>query len=424
MGGNLPATQHLVHASNATISEATRNGPLRRGSTPLCCDIRIPFTNLRVPAVLMRYDRVCIESFGYELPEELVSSEEIEQRLAPLYDRLRLPAGRLELITGIRERRFWPKGMLPSEKSIASGQRAIAAAAIKPSDIGALVHGSVCRDHLEPATACRVHHGLGLADECVVYDVSNACLGLLNGIVQVANMIELRQIRAGLVVGTEGSRERVENTIDHLNHETTLTRNQLKRAIASLTIGSASCAVLLVDRELSRSGNRLTSAAVRTNTEHHQLCHSGRDEAVSDGMTPLMDTDSETLMHAGIETGREAFSRFLKTSGWQRADIDKTFCHQVGITHRNLMFEQMGLNTRLDFTTVETLGNTGSVALPVTMAIGIEEGWLSAKDRVALMGIGSGINTVMLGVEWQTAPVKMGLVSAKSPSIVSPVAST
>ena len=52
---------------------------------------------------------------------------------------------------------------------------------------------------------------------CLVYDVSNACLGMLNGMVQVANLIELGQIRAGLVVGTEDSRSLVESTIDALN---------------------------------------------------------------------------------------------------------------------------------------------------------------------------------------------------------------
>ena len=372
----------------------------------------------------MRYERVAIESFGYELPSEVVTSDEIEQRLSPLYDRLRLPHGRLELITGVRERRFWRPGTLPSKKSIASGHKAIETSGIDRGEIEVLIHGSVCRDHLEPATACSVHHGLDLPQDAFVYDVSNACLGLLNGIVQIANMIELGQVRAGLAVGTEGSRELVENTIKHLNEDATLTRNQLKRAIASLTIGSASCAVLLVDRDLSRTGNLLTSAIARTNTQHHRLCHSGRDEAVSTGMAPLMDTDSETLMHAGIETGREAFTRFLHTSGWQRPDIDKTFCHQVGLTHRNLMFEQLDLDTGLDFTTVETLGNTGSVAMPITMAIGAEQGHLAPKDRVAMLGIGSGINTLMLGVQWQTAPVKLEMVGSTPADAPYPIAST
>src|SRR5262245_21193736 len=146
----------------------------------------------------MRYSNVCLESFGYTLPQEIVSSDEIERRLESLYARLRLPSGRLELMTGIRERRFWPRGTLPSQISAISARRAIEVAEIDPREIGALVHGSVCRDHLEPATACAIHHALALRRDSLIYDVSNACLGLLNGVVQLANMIELGQIRAGL----------------------------------------------------------------------------------------------------------------------------------------------------------------------------------------------------------------------------------
>src|SRR3954470_14533961 len=115
----------------------------------------------------MRYQRVCLEAFGYTLPEEVVTSEELERWLAPAYERLRLPAGRLELMTGIRERRFFPAGTRPGQVSIESGRRAIAAAGLDPTEIGALVHGSVCRDYLEPATACGVHHALGLPAGCL-----------------------------------------------------------------------------------------------------------------------------------------------------------------------------------------------------------------------------------------------------------------
>src|SRR5262245_49025520 len=101
----------------------------------------------------MKYRNVCLESLGYTLPDEIVSSDEIERRLEPLYARLRLSPGRLELMTGIRQRRFWPRGTLPSQASIVSCRRAIESAGIDRREIGALIHGSVCRDHLEPATA-------------------------------------------------------------------------------------------------------------------------------------------------------------------------------------------------------------------------------------------------------------------------------
>ncbi|MFW6170103.1 MAG: 3-oxoacyl-ACP synthase III [Planctomycetota bacterium] len=353
----------------------------------------------------MRYQKVCIEALGYTLPDEVVRSDEIERGLQPLYKRLRLQEGRLELMTGISERRFWTAGTLPSDKSVESAEKAIAAAGIDRRRIGVLIHASVCRDHLEPATACRVHHCLQLSPHCMVYDVSNACLGIINGMVQIANMIELGQTRAGIVVGTESGRHLVEHTIEFLNASTSLTRRQLKTAVASLTIGSGSCAVLLVDRELSRTGNRLAAGTVRAHTENHQLCQSGRDEAVSGGMTPLMDTDSEQLMRQGIRTGAETFADFLAETGWTREQIDRSFCHQVGTTHRKLMLEAFGLDERIDFATVNWLGNTGSVALPMTMAIALEQGLVKRGERVGMLGIGSGINSLMLGAQWQTSLV-------------------
>ena len=42
----------------------------------------------------------------------------------------------------------------------------------------------------------------------------------------------------------------------------------------------------------------------------------------------------------------------------------------------------------------------GGNSAPVTMALGIEEGILAEGDKSALLGIGSGINCLMLGVEW------------------------
>jgi acyl-CoA:acyl-CoA alkyltransferase len=348
----------------------------------------------------MRYQNVCLEAISYTMPDDIVTSDEIEARLEPLYTRLKLPQGRLELMTGIRERRFWPPGMLPSEKSVETAEKAICAAGIERRHIGALIHGSVCRDFLEPATASGVHHRLGLPENCMVYDVSNACLGLLNGMVQVANMIELGHIRAGVVVGTESGRALVENTIRELNTNTSLSRNDIKLSVASLTIGAGSAAVLLCHRDLSRKGNRLLGGVMRTNTTQHHLCQSGRDESADAQMQPLMQTDSETLMREGIATGRLAFDDFLVEMGWQRSNINKTFCHQVGKAHQKLLFETLGLELKIDYSTLEYLGNTGSVAAPTTAAIGIENGWINPGENVAMMGIGSGINVIILGFEW------------------------
>jgi 3-oxoacyl-[acyl-carrier-protein] synthase-3 len=349
----------------------------------------------------MNYENVCLEAITCTLPEERLTSEELESRLEPLYRRLRLPEGRLELMTGIRQRRLWPRGVLPGDRSILTGKKLLEVTGFPPEEIGVLIHGSVCRDFLEPATACKVHQQLGLPEQCSVYDVSNACLGLLSGMVQVANQIELGQIEAGLIVGTESSRGLLEATIDHLNTEMSLTRKNVKPAFASLTIGSGSAAILLTHRDRSRTGNRLLGGVTRANTSQCHLCRSDTDRAGGDAMNPLMWTDSEMLMQQGVATAKVAFDDFLDTLGWSRDAIDKTFCHQVGRAHQKLLFEQLRLPLDLNFSTLEYLGNTGAVALPTAASLGIQSGFLESGDRVALLGIGSGINVVMLGIEWR-----------------------
>lgn len=370
----------------------------------------------------MRYQHVFLESLGYTLPDEVVTSAEIETRLTPLYERLRLPAGRLELMTGISERRFWPRGTKPSQVSVASARAALGAAGIDSGQIGALVHASVCRDQLEPATACDVHRHLGLRDDCLIYDVSNACLGFLNGLVQLANAIELGQIRAGLVVCTESGRDLVEATIDQLNHDATLTRTEMKLAMASLTIGSASVAGLVVHRSLSRAGNRLLGGVARCGTQHSDLCRGDHAPAGQQGGVQhggmLMRTDAEQLLDAGVAVAREAFGEFLQQTQWQAADIHHTFCHQVGVAHRRRMLETLGLDAARDFSTVEWLGNTGSAALPVTLARAMQAGAVTPDSHVALLGIGSGINTLMLAADWQESRVGQGNFTGPTPPTI------
>ena len=125
-------------------------------------------------------------------------------------------------------------------------------------------------------------------------------------------------------------------------------------------------------------------------------------------MQPLMHTDSELLLKQGIKTGVDTFARFLEESNWDRAAIDRTVCHQVGVAHRKLMLDSLGLSSENDFATFGFLGNTGAAALPSAFAIGCKEGFFGSGDKVAWLGIGSGINSTMMGIHWNESRVKGG----------------
>lgn len=354
----------------------------------------------------MQFENVCLESVGYVLPAEQVTSAAIEEQLADVYERLHLPAGRLELMTGIKERRFFAPRTLPGQFSARAAQLAVEAAELPRDAYGALIHGSVCRDQMEPATANMVHHVAGLPEHTLVLDVSNACLGLLNGAVILAQMIELGQIKAGVVVGAELGRNLVEGTIATLKADTGLTRKSIKPAFASLTIGSASVAMTLCHRSLSQRKTGLIGGVWKNDTAAHELCAGGGDTSSTDDRRPLMATDSEALLEAGIRLAERTWEDAKTELGWSQDSIQHAFTHQVGKAHRSLLLERLGLPGDCDYPIHDRFGNTGAVALPLSLALGAEAGHVPAGSPVALLGIGSGLNSLMLGLDWQSLAVK------------------
>jgi acyl-CoA:acyl-CoA alkyltransferase len=64
------------------------------------------------------------------------------------------------------------------------------------------------------------------------------------------------------------------------------------------------------------------------------------------------------------------------------------------------LFERLGLDPSLDLPTVDFLGNTGAAALPTAFSLGIEQKRIQPGNHVALLGIGSGLNALMLGLQW------------------------
>ena len=305
----------------------------------------------------MKFENVCIESLAVALPEEIWTSTQIEEQLRPLYERLKLPAGRLELMTGIRERRMWPAGTRPSDASAKAGRAVLAKSSLRAEQVELFIHGAVSRDMLEPATASFAHRGIGLPGSAQIFDVSNACLGFLNSLTIAAAMIESGQIRCAMVVAGENGRPLVEQTLRTLL-EQPLTRNEIKPYFANLTIGSGAVGAIVCHRSLVKGpAHRLLGGVARAATEHSDLCKGDTHGAEA----LAMQTDSEQLLLAGVALAKETWTEFTARQG---SEFARFICHQVGSTHRRKLYEALGLDLAKDFSTFETLGTTGSVALP------------------------------------------------------------
>jgi len=343
----------------------------------------------------VKFENTVIESMAYYLSDNEVTSNDIENRLKPLYQKLNLPEGRLELMTGIQARKMWPIGTKPSDLSTQAALNLLEKSKVQKTEIDLLIHASVCRDFLEPATASVVHANLSLSKNCMIFDLSNACLGVINAMVIAANMIERGAIKNALIVSGENGGPLLESTIKELLNNPTIDRKNIKKYIANLTIGSAATAIMLTHKSLSPVSPKIIGGAIQTDSSANHLCR-------GDGNTHelIMQTDSEELLKYGIALASSTWKELCEKINWTNQTPDLVLTHQVGSAHEKLSHECVGMSHKNTFKTYPFLGNTGSSALPITLMKAHEADQIKSGDKIAMLGIGSGLSSIMLGVEW------------------------
>ena len=279
---------------------------------------------------------------------------------------------------------------MPSQVAAEAGQKALDQAGILPEQIGLLLSTSVCRDYLEPSVASIVHGTLGLPARCLNFDVGNACLAFLNGMTIAANMIERGQIEYALIVDGEGSRAIGEATVARLAAPTS-TPQDLRDDFATLTLGSGAAAMLLCRDEIASSTRRFRGGVSLAASEWNHLCR---------GTPERMITDAGQLLKAGVALAKRTFHLATDVLGWRREDLDELILHQVGSIHMATLLGELDLPLSRAHVTYSEYGNIGPAAIPFTLKKSSQAGRIFPRDRVALMGIGSGLNCAMMEITW------------------------
>lgn len=333
-----------------------------------------------------RYRDTAVLSVAVAEAPIVVTSAELDERLAPAYERTGLRPGMLEALAGIAERRWWPEDVTFADAAAMAGAKALAEAGLDPQAVGLLIDTSVCRDHLEPSAAVDVHEQLGLGTACLNFDLSNACLGFLNGMHLAALMIDSGQVDYALVVDGEGSRRTQEATVARLNGPDT-TRADILENFASLTLGSGGAAMVLGRASRHPEGHRFVGGVSRAATQYNRLCIGDLDG---------MQTDSRALLEAGVELAREAWAEALTVFDW--TDLDWYVIHQVSQVHTAAITEALSIDPTRTPTIFSTRGNVGPASIPFTLALHADQ--FETGQRIACMGIGSGLNAAVVELAW------------------------
>lgn len=335
---------------------------------------------------VFRYRETSVLAVAAVDAPEIVTSAQIDEWLAPAYEHAGLRGGMLEQLAGIVERRWWPSDVTFADAAAMAGAKALAEAGVNPADVGLLIDTSVCRERLEPSASVDVHRQLGMSTACMNFDLSNACLGFMSGMQLAATMIDAGQIDYALIVDGEGSRYTQQVTIERLNAGGA-TREDILENFATFTLGSGGAAMVLGRASLHSQGHRFVGGVTRAATEYNQLCL---------GDLEGMRTDSRALLEAAVVLARDTWTDARAHFDWD--DLDMYVIHQVSKMHTEAITRALEIDPQCVPQSFPTRGNIGPASIPFTLALNSEG--LTSGDRIACMGIGSGLNSAVIEIEW------------------------
>jgi 3-oxoacyl-(acyl-carrier-protein) synthase III len=330
-----------------------------------------------------------IAGTGIYLPEERVTTRELMREIQS-QERFGVSYEWLERVTGIKEKRVTPPGILPSDMAVAAAKEAMERAKVTAREIDAIIYTGLTRDYLEPATAHIVQAKLG-ATNAIVFDVSNACHGFMNGIHVMDALIATRQVNNGLVVTGEQGSVFTRRSLETLKKTTE--RDQFMCWAAGLTVGDAGAAVVLGPKVAPDTG--IISFMLQSQGQHASLCTAGdtwTKGAWFADMTAIV-AEAGALIKAMFD---ELMYRRLK---WQIQDLTRCLIHQIG-TGAFQIHKRLGVPSDIMPKTVDLLGNLITASIPLSIHRCATNREIGLGDKIFLSGQGSGISLSQAGVIW------------------------
>lgn len=339
----------------------------------------------------MRFDNVAIYGVSHIDAPHVITSKSIEDKFAPLAEKIGFNPVRIEEVTGIKERRFFDEGTQPSDVATQAAEKLLTETGLDRDKIGIIISTSVCKDYIEPAVAAFVHGNLKLNPNCINFDIGNACLAFVSAMEMIGNMIERGQVDYGLIVNGETAERAVPATINRLM-EKIPTEAEIRENFATLTVGSGAAAMILTRADLHPDKPKVVGSVSMSATEHNRLCVAQPTHMV---------TDAKNLLIEGVKLAAKTFQKAKEKLGWHNKEFDQYIAHQVSARNTFKVCEAIGINENKIHKIFPTHGNVGPASIPISLSKAIDEGTFKPGGLYALLGIGSGINCSMMEVSWK-----------------------
>jgi 3-oxoacyl-[acyl-carrier-protein] synthase-3 len=325
--------------------------------------------------------RAKISALGTYVPPRLLTNADLERMVDTNNEWIMTRVG-------IRERHIAEKGVASSDLAVEASRKALAQRGMEPSQIEAIVLGTVTPDMFFPSTACVVQDKLG-AKGAWGFDLSAACSAFLYSLQVGAQFIASGAHKRVLAIGADV----MSSIIDYTDRAT------------CVIFGDGAGAAILEPAESDSEG--LIDFI-------HEVDGSGGQFLYMPGGGSLHPTSKETIakkMHYVHQDGQQVFKfavrkqtelclRLLDRNGLKGSDIDVFIPHQANLRIINATAERLGLRPESVIINIDRYGNTTAGTIPLAMGTAIEEGKLKKGSLVLLASVGAGFTIGATLMRW------------------------
>jgi 3-oxoacyl-[acyl-carrier-protein] synthase-3 len=325
--------------------------------------------------------RAKISALGTYVPPRLLTNADLEKMVDTTNDWIMSRVG-------IRERHIVEKGVATSDLAVEAAKKALANRGFAPTDIEALIVGTVTPDMLFPSTACLVQHKLG-AKGAWGFDISAACSAFLYSLQTGAQFIASGVHKRVLVVGADV----MSSVIDYTDRATCVIFGD--GAGAAILEPAEDDSVGLIDFIHEVDGSGGCYLYMPGGGSLHPSSHETVDKRMH-----YVHQDGQQVFKFAVRKQTEVCEKLLARNGLKGSDIDAFIPHQANVRIINATAERLELRPESVIVNIEQYGNTTAGTIPLAMNTAIEQGKLKKGSLVMLASVGAGFTVGATLLRW------------------------
>lgn len=326
--------------------------------------------------------RAKITALGTFAPPQVLTNQDLE-RMVETSDEWILSR------TGIRERHVLEKGKGTSDMCVEAARKCLAARGIQPSEVEAILVGTVTPDMMFPSTACLVQDKLG-AKGAWGFDVSAGCSGFVFALQAGVKLVESGAHSKVLVCGADANTRMT----DYTDRTTCVLFGDGAGAVLIEPCAEGEIGFIDFVHEVDGSGGAALNlkAGGSLNPASHETIDKKMHYIYQDG---------PAVFKFAVRKMAETTVKVLERNGVTGSDLGCFIPHQANKRIIMATAERLHMPEDRVIINIEKYGNTSSGTIPLAMQTALDEGKLKKGDLVLLGAMGAGFTVGAVLLRWE-----------------------